>query len=299
MTTTSAFYIIIIEIKFIGKGYGHMEIKREHVDYEMVSKLTYKDPTDSDFHWHENMEIVNLVDEPGRFLVDGKIIDANPGDIIVIKDQSVHRFMLEKFTWVRIIQFRIKILLNREIAIKAIRSHIKAEEIDEIPGLREKFNNLFALMDKEGHAVNALDNMFFQYLTVALYILLMKHFAEDETYNSSKRDRKEFYRITEFINEHFREEINATIIGQKLFISRSYATMLFLKFSGIGLNEYIRSLRVKYANQLMMDGVSVTQAALESGFQCVRTFNNAYKAEMGTTPTEYMKQINKQKKEDK
>ena len=272
-----------------------MEIKREHVDYEIISRTVEKNPVDSDFHWHENMEIVHLIDEPGKFLVDGRIIEANPGDIVVIKDQSVHRFMLEKFTLVRIIQFRLKILLNREITIKAIRSHIKAEDIDSVPGLREKLNKLFELMDKEYRTSDASENMFFQYITVSMYILLMKHFAEDENYNSSKRDRKEFYRITEYVNEHFKEEINATIIGQKLFISRSYATMLFLKFSGIGLNEYIRSLRVKYANQLIIDGVSITQAALESGFQCVRTFNNAYKAEMGTTPTEYMKKLNKQK----
>lgn len=267
-----------------------MEITREQTDHEIISRTVIKDPVDSEFHWHENMEIVHLIGESGSFLVDGKIIEAKAGDIIVIKDQSVHRFMLEKPTWVRIIQIRLKVLLNLDNKIKTIRSHIKAEEIENIPGLREKLNKLFELMDKEYAVEDASENMFFQYITASLYILLTKHFAEDENYSVSKRDRKEFYRIIEFINEHFKEEINATIIGQKLFISRSYATALFLKFSGIGLNEYIRSLRVKYANQLIMDGVSVTEAALLSGFQCVRTFNNAYKAQYGITPTDFIKQ---------
>lgn len=273
-----------------------MEISREHVDYEIISRTVVKDHEHSDFHWHENIEILQLMDEPARFLVDGKIIEAEPGDIIVIKEQTVHKFMLEKNKLMRITQLNLKILLNHELNLKGIRTHIKAAEIDEIPQLREKLDSLFMLMDKEYAAISASENQFLQFITAAMYILLMKHFGEDESYTSLKRDRKEFYRITEYVNHHFKEDINATIIGQKLFISRSYATMLFMKYSGMGLNDYIRSLRIKYANQLLNDGLSVTQAALESGFQCVRTFNNAYKAETGMTPTEYIKEAMKKKR---
>lgn len=273
-----------------------MKILKENVQYEIISRTVRKNTADSAFHWHENIEIVQVLEKPGSFLVDGKMIEAQPGDIVVIKEQSVHHFMVEDDTLMRIIQFNLKILLKHEIKLKAIKPHIKAAEIDEIPGLREKLDSLFMLMDKEKGAVSASENLFLQYITVSAYILLMQYFSEDEAYSSLKRDRKEFYRITEYVNLHFRENINATIIGKELFISRSYATMLFMKYSGMGLNDYIRSLRIKYANQLLNDGLSVTEAALESGFQCVRTFNNAYKEQMGMTPTEYIRKTMKQKR---
>ena len=38
----------------------------------------------------------------------------------------------------------------------------------------------------------------------------------------------------------------------------------------------------------MDQGRTVTDAALESGFQCIRTFNSTYKRLTGITPSEYL-----------
>lgn len=64
----------------------------------------------------------------------------------------------------------------------------------------------------------------------------------------------------------------------------------------MGLNEYINGIRIKNANRLMVEGQSITEAALDSGFQSVRTFNYAYKEQMGMTPTEYIKKTMNQKR---
>ena len=71
---------------------------------------------------------------------------------------------------------------------------------------------------------------------------------------------------------------------------------IFLKYSGISINEHISMLRIKCANQLLVGGQSIIEAALESGFQSVRTFNNTYKKYMGMTPTEYIKKMLNQKR---
>ena len=97
------------------------------------------------------------------------------------------------------------------------------------------------------------------------------------------------------MNNNFKENINTTNIGQDLFISRNYVTRLFTKFTGMTLTDYIRLLRINHATQLMNEGLSITEAALESGFQCVRTFNSAFKKEYGITPVEFKKNQNSDK----
>ena len=128
-----------------------------------------------------------------------------------------------------------------------------------------------------------------------MYSLLAQHFSEEDTHRSKKRDREDFYKITEYVNNNFRENINTTNIGQNLFISRNHITRLFIKFAGMTLTDYIRILRINHATQLMNEGLSITEAALESGFQCVRTFNSAFKKEYGITPVEFKKNQNSDK----
>ena len=74
-----------------------------------------------------------------------------------------------------------------------------------------------------------------------------------------------------------------------LYISREKLSSVFLQYAGISCKQYINTLRVDYANRLMMEGMDVTTASLKSGFGSIRTFNSVYKGIMGMNPTEYIK----------
>ena len=66
---------------------------------------------------------------------------------------------------------------------------------------------------------------------------------------------------------------------------------MFRKYAGTDLNEYINSLRIKQVNQMLLQGCRITEAATESGFQSIRTFNNLYRLQTGMTPSEYLRSI--------
>lgn len=93
----------------------------------------------------------------------------------------------------------------------------------------------------------------------------------------------------EFINAHFSENITAIEIGKQLYMDRKKLSEIFLKFSGVKINLYINQLRISKANELMRNGSPITVAAMESGFQSVRSFNDIYKKITGITPSEYNK----------
>ena len=79
-----------------------------------------------------------------------------------------------------------------------------------------------------------------------------------------------------YVNEHFKEDITVKSIAETLYMDRGRLSRLFLKYSGISLNDYINTLRLTEAVRLIDAGLKITDAALESGFQTVRTFNNVY-----------------------
>lgn len=274
-----------------------MDIVKEISQVELSVNLAHNKAHESSFHWHEKVEICQPINKPSRFLVDGKMVEAGPGDIVVIKEQAVHVFLVDHDdTDIRILQFPFKILMHLDMPIKPLKPHITVAEMEKIPGLNKAVNNLLELITEERRAEKASENPYMQFLMVTLYMLLMRHFAVEDDFGTSKKDRKDFYRITEYVNENFKSSINIKTIAGELFIPKIRVAKIFEKYSGTGLNEYINILRIKNANQLMVTGHSITEAALDSGFQSVRTFNNSYKEYMGMTPTEYIKKTLNQKR---
>lgn len=244
-------------------------------------------------HWHKNFEIVRTKNKPCRFKVKDEYINAAPGDIVAIDEYVIHQFLIdEDDNDLLVIQFSLDLFMDAHVPLKPLKKHITNQEIESIPGLEEKISALTDIFESEMPVRVGEDNPFLRSIAMSLYYLLMRHFS-DESYNKNKfEEREEFYKIIEYINEHFCEEINASVIADKMFMSRAKVTKLFHKYSGAGVKEYITINRIKKANLLMLQGYDITKAAYESGFQSVRTFNEVYKKQMGITPSEY-----KQRKE--
>ena len=267
-----------------------MEIVQEIRRSEIVCHSIKYSAASSHFHWHENYEICQVLNKPCNFRVDGELIEAGVGDIIAINEHIIHQFLVpDNDTDIRVFQFSLKILMNFNSVIEPLKVHIKREEILAIPELEEKINMLFDMMEKEGNAKKAFEKPFLQSLAASVYLLLERHFSVDQSVFAKNKDRQVFYKIVEYINEHFKEEISVGSISNELYLSRGRLADVFKKYSGVSITDYISSLRINNANYMLMHGSTATEAALESGFSSVRTFNNVYKSVMNMTPSEYVK----------
>lgn len=269
-----------------------MEIIQEITTVELYSHIIRFSAGEYELHWHENYEICQVLKNSCRIFVDGRYIEASEGDIVTISERAVHRFIVDNDdTYVRVTQFPFKILLSVDNEIKPLKIHISADEIEKKPILKQRLNLIFDIMEQEGAVKIAKNNLFLQSLITSYYFLLMYNFCAEDCEKYNKKERKEFYKIITYVNEHFSEELNVTRLAEKLYISRGRLATIFTKYAGMSLTEYINSLRIKKVNQLLSDEYAITEAAFESGFQSIRTFNNAYKAHMGITPTEYVKNM--------
>lgn len=274
-----------------------MEIIHGNDYSELGCRVLTHDTTVATLHWHDNYELGELMNKPCRFLVDGQYIEANKGDIICIRERDVHGYFIdEDGTSFRIIQFSTRIFLNTNFKIRPIKTHIKAEEIDAIPDLRSKLTYLFEILQNESRGSEIKNNPFFAMICESIYFLLMRHFPNEEERNVSRSDREMFFEVIEFVNNHYMEDVNINSIAEHMRISRNRLVRMFESYSGRSLKEYIDGLRIAHANRLLNHGSNVTEAAIGSGYQCIRTFNNVYKNHMGITPSEYIKQHVKNKK---
>lgn len=266
-----------------------MQISQEIQKNEISMNIMEFTKNHSRIAWHKNCEIILPVDKPCDFMVDGDIVHAKKGDIVFVNERIIHRFIIkEDATALKWLLFNIKSVMNPNIKLVPIKVHIKAEEIDAIAGLREKIDIVFKLIEQETNAPKIEDNPLMQTFVAALYLILIRYFPAEKKSRTTKQYR-DFHKITAYINEHFCEDINVKVLSQKLYMSRGRLSRIFMEYSDMRVGEYIDTLRVDRANQLISDGMSVTQAALESGFQSIRTFNNTYKKIKGMSPSKYIR----------
>ena len=240
------------------------------------------------FHWHENIEICRVIKNNCRFRIDGKIIEACEGDIVFIGEKVIHQFLIDKHdTHIQIAQLSPKVLFNAGHKPSPIKAHISTNELFNDTKINDNTDALFNILQQECRAKTIDENPFMNSIAVSLYLLLQRHFPEPCP--EKKSDRNEFYKITDYINDHFCENINVNSLAKEFYISRTKLSRIFKKYSGTGINEYLNTLRIKNANHLISNGTSITDAALSSGFSSIRTFNNAYKIIIGSSPSEHLK----------
>lgn len=91
-----------------------------------------------------------------------------------------------------------------------------------------------------------------------------------------------------WLNEHFTESVKLEDAAQALGYSRNYLSHRIKKYSGMTFPELLANLRIEHACELL-GKTTITDAALDSGFETVRSFYRAFKKQTGITPGEYLK----------
>lgn len=266
-----------------------MEIHHENSGYSFGSSVKLYREGSTKLHWHDQFEICEIVDDSEcEFIVDGTVVRAHKGDIVAFPPKSLHRFIIKTPQMkIRIIQFPFKMILNSVNSHKCLKTYIKSEEISKVPDLRNYLNMLCTMADCEEFTKVGGQNDFLEHIIVSVYFLLLRSFSASESYKSKNFKSEEMFEIVKFINDNYKNDINTKVIAEKFLHSRGRLADTFEKYAGVSIKGYIDELRLKNAISLLNAGSTVSEAAYESGFQSIRTFNSSFKKKMGITPTEF------------
>lgn len=94
--------------------------------------------------------------------------------------------------------------------------------------------------------------------------------------------------IIHFCYENYDTDISLQAIADELHISRYYISHLFNRKLHTGFNDYINSLRISRACEMLKSGdTPVTEIAYAVGYNSIRTFNRCFQGIMKLTPKEY------------
>ena len=90
--------------------------------------------------------------------------------------------------------------------------------------------------------------------------------------------------------KNYNNDISALDCAKAVNISYSYFSRTFQKITGKQFRRYLNEIRINHAEKLMMlTNRSITEIAMECGFNDVSYFISQYKSLRGVTPNKFRK----------
>ncbi|MGM9617382.1 helix-turn-helix domain-containing protein [Butyricicoccus sp.] len=126
-------------------------------------------------------------------------------------------------------------------------------------------------------------------ISSAAYQLLMRLYQSAQTYQENRGYPLLVQAAIGIIQEEFARIDGVDEIADRLEVTRNHLIRLFTPAVGISPGRYLKLRRIAYAKELLMEpDMSVSLAAVLSGFSNTNYFAKVFRKETGTSPREYM-----------
>lgn len=106
--------------------------------------------------------------------------------------------------------------------------------------------------------------------------------------NQMESENNVVQKIKVYIDAHLQDNLSRATLSQQVYLSEDYIAKLFLKEEGISLSNYIATKRIEKAmDYLIKTDLSVSNIAMEVGYNNFSYFSKSFKDQNGCTPNEF------------
>jgi len=117
----------------------------------------------------------------------------------------------------------------------------------------------------------------------------MKKTTKDDYFQS-------VYKVVHYIEMHYAEELDLDLLAKLSGFSKYHFHRIFLSIVGTNLNAFIRKVRLSKSTGKLANGLSVTEVAMQSGYETPASFAKAFKERFGFAPKEFSKKYRRGEK---
>ena len=97
--------------------------------------------------------------------------------------------------------------------------------------------------------------------------------------------------VLKYIHENIGQKITVDELVELVPLSRRLLETRFKRSMGTSIYDYILQTRIEKVAQLLCEGMSVSEAAIELGFSDIKNLSRMFRQQRGMTPSEYRREI--------
>lgn len=269
----------------------------ETVNFSYGSDFQLYDNTDNEeypIHWHSELEIIMPLQNIYTVIINEKTYTLREGDILIIGSGVLHHLLQQEGE--RIIFQPAFSLLHNISELESILSLLSPVTLitpEKDPDIHGHIRDLILEMKEEYFDQPPLTEAAIYYRLIQMFVLIGRKYNDTlEKFEMTGRKKKEytekFIHVCNYINDHCTEDLTLEEAADLAGFSKYHFTRLFKTFTGMTFYKYLNQKRIAHAEKLLIDPeVSITEAALHSGFNSLSTFIRMFKLIKGCTPTEF------------
>ncbi|WJH33872.1 response regulator [Paenibacillus sp. CC-CFT747] len=100
--------------------------------------------------------------------------------------------------------------------------------------------------------------------------------------------------VHDYIEAHLHDNLSLDVLAEHVYLHPAYLSRLYKQAAGQRLSDYIKSVRIKKAKELLTDDrLKIHEVAARVGFETSYYFSKVFKKEMKVTPQEYRDRLAK------
>lgn len=278
--------------KFIQK----FEISQGRTNSKFAIKSVKKEKSQCNPHWHDHYEIIFVRSNLMQLTTINKITPLDKYSITIIPPYVIHDSISgEDFGEVTVLSlssvYCLQIFNNTESSIAPFFDNISLSltpTIGFIPNTKE-VEHIFKNIEREYINYSYASDTVVHGNLLTLFGLLYKNqklisssedYANDEFFEAVK--------VKNYIAENFNCKLTLTNVATHFNYSPTYFSKIFKRNMGISFNDYVNSLKIKKAQELLfLQNKSTTEVADMLDYDNPQNFCRIYKQKTGFSPYQH------------
>ena len=254
--------------------------------------LTTREGREFQSHYHDFHKLLVFFQGNVSYVVEGKTYELLPGDIVLVPAGEAHHPVIHtEAPYERMISYMSPAFFDLCLQEGAdlfgcYRQCLKNRSHVIRLGARENtpFFPLLSALSQEIAENSFASPLYQRCLFLQFLILLNRSLLAEAPVFLSASSHPVVHKALAYINSHLQQPLSVEEIASCCYVNRSYLMHLFRQETGSTLGNYIAEKRLFHARSLIREGISVTEACLQSGFPSYSSFYRAYKKKFGNPP---------------
>ncbi|MDD2969006.1 MAG: AraC family transcriptional regulator [Lachnospiraceae bacterium] len=237
-------------------------------------------------HWHNTVELFLVFEGNIDFYINSVYYPISKNQFILVNSNEIHSIDAPRENLTIVLQIPQETFEAYREEEYILFKSTRYEEDSELISLIRNMYRIYA--DKKYGYELEVKSYFYK----LLYILITKYKEKDIDKERIRQNRQleKLSHITEFIQEHYQDDITLESVASKFGFSPTYLSRIFQKYAKINYKSYLLDVRVQHGfKELMNTEKSVSEIAENNGFPDSRSFSKAFCKRYGVLPSVYRK----------